>query len=100
MAGEVAVQNAKSWREAAFKAGKGRKFFEALQEEIRCRHYGPELRRLANENADLISSLPLDVARRVARQGPGGFRRPAFVRRLWSENCASTGCISRNPESS
>jgi SPP1 gp7 family putative phage head morphogenesis protein len=84
MAAEVAKVNASSWRAAAYKSSNARKIYEALQEEIE--HYGlrPILNQIARENANLITSLPLYVSRRLTtkaaelqREG----KRPAELER-------------------
>lgn len=58
---------ARTWREAAAKAGKGGLMFRALQQELQGK-VGERTRELVKQNAALISSLPSDVAARVAKQ--------------------------------
>ena len=66
MVREVANVNAASWRAAAMKATQSRAIYSALQEEIQRTGLRPELKRIARENARLISSLPRQVAQRVS----------------------------------
>jgi SPP1 gp7 family putative phage head morphogenesis protein len=59
----LSKENYRNWREAAFKAGHGRKIFEALKGELSETHVRRTLERIARENAQLITSVPKDVAR-------------------------------------
>lgn len=57
-------RNARSWRAAARKSMRGRKIYEALQDEL----HGPVGARISHlvlENASLIRSLPVKVAQQV-----------------------------------
>lgn len=67
MVQEAAHANAKSWREAAMKSTRAREIYRALQAEIERHNLEPQLHRIARRNADLISSVPDDVARRITR---------------------------------
>ncbi len=80
----VSIQNARSWRQAALQAGSQR-IYRALQQEMQ----GPvmqEYRRLIRENAQLISSLPNDLAlstsRFVASQQRRGIRSEEIAKAL------------------
>jgi SPP1 gp7 family putative phage head morphogenesis protein len=84
MVQSVSIANAKSWRQAALQAG-GQRIYRALQQEM----HGPvgqEARRLIRENAQLISSLPRDVAestsRFVAAQQRKGLRSEEIAEQL------------------
>ena len=55
--------NYRNWREAAYKTGHGRKIFEALKGELSQTQVRRTLERIARENAQLITSVPKDVAR-------------------------------------
>ena len=55
--------NYKSWREAAFKSGNGRRIFGGLKQELAETHVRRTLERIARENARLITSVPQDIAR-------------------------------------
>lgn len=77
--------NARSWREAARESGQGLRLHAALSRELRG-PVGERVRSLVAENASLISSLPLKIARQVtaeaARAGEGGERAEAFTGRI------------------
>lgn len=66
MAREVANVNAKSWRTAAMRTTNAKAIYRALQNEIELVGIGPVLREIARQNAELISSLPIYVARKVS----------------------------------
>ena len=55
----------RTWREAARKSGKGREIYKALQKELLGAR-GVRIRALVKENADLISTLPKNIADDVA----------------------------------
>jgi SPP1 gp7 family putative phage head morphogenesis protein len=60
----LAADNARSWREAARQSGRGREIYAALRQELQ----GPVGAAFHNEiarNAELIRSLPIDIANRV-----------------------------------
>ncbi len=61
----VAKANATSWRQAAMKSTNARRIYLGLQREIAEGKLGPELHQLAVRNAQLISILPGDIARRI-----------------------------------
>jgi SPP1 gp7 family putative phage head morphogenesis protein len=61
------AENAKDWRAAAREAGEGRRIYEALQRELRG-HIGLRYMELVRQNAQLIRSLPLEVAEEVTKQ--------------------------------
>lgn len=65
MAAEVAAVNEKSWRAAAMKSSRARKIFEALREEIESQHFGHHLSAIAKQNAELISSVPLEIGQKI-----------------------------------
>lgn len=66
MAGRSYTSNAKSWRDAAAKSGKGRLIFRNLQKELAGTNVGAAVQGIVLTNADLIKSLPLDLAQRAA----------------------------------
>lgn len=70
MVAEVKVRNARSWREAARQAGRGREVYSALREELAGR-VGARVNELVHENAQLISSIPMDIRESVARELAG-----------------------------
>lgn len=55
----------RTWREAARNSGKGREIYKALQKELLGAR-GLRIRALVKENADLISTLPKNIADDVA----------------------------------
>ena len=55
----------RTWREAARNSGKGREIYQALQKEL-LGGRGARIRELVQENADLISTLPKNIADGVA----------------------------------
>lgn len=55
----------RTWREAARNSGKGREIYQALQKEL-LGGRGARIRELVQENADLISTLPKNIADDVA----------------------------------
>ena len=55
----------RTWREAARNSGKGREIYQALQKEL-LGERGARIRELVQENADLISTLPKNIADDVA----------------------------------
>ena len=55
----------RTWREAARNSGKGREIYKALQKELLGAR-GVRIRELVKENADLISTLPKNIADDVA----------------------------------
>lgn len=55
----------RTWREAARNSGKGREIYKALQKELLGAR-GVRIRALVKENADLISTLPKNIADDVA----------------------------------
>jgi len=58
---------ANSWRAAARESMQGRRIYEALRSELRG-PVGGRVRQLIVQNARLISSLPLEIAEKVAQQ--------------------------------
>jgi SPP1 gp7 family putative phage head morphogenesis protein len=62
---KVAIENARSWREAAAKWGRGRQIYQALQAEIDAGHLRMDLELLIRRNTELISSVPADIAERI-----------------------------------
>lgn len=60
----LVVQNAKTWREAAKQATKGRKIWQALSTEID-NSLKVSIAEQQEENSKLIRTLPQDVARKV-----------------------------------
>ena len=64
MATAIAVENAKSWREAARQGSRGRAIYEGLRQELRS-GLGIEMAAIVRENAALISSIPAEVRESV-----------------------------------
>jgi hypothetical protein len=65
MVREVARVNATSWRAAAVKSTRARQIYAALHAEIERNGFESELSQLAYRNAQLITSLPAELAERV-----------------------------------
>ena len=61
----VRASNARSWREAASKAGKGPEMYAALKTELKG-PVGDRIRELLTENARLIKSLPSELAEKAS----------------------------------
>lgn len=70
MASEVKVSNARSWREAARKAGRGNEIYAALREELEG-PVGRRMKELVEENAELISSIPAEIRTSIAKELAG-----------------------------
>lgn len=65
MATQVNIQNAKTWREASSRSQRSQMLYRALQQEL----HGPvgmRFRQIVDDNARLISSVPQEVAGRLA----------------------------------
>lgn len=60
MVTHVRVSNARSWREAARKASRGRVIYEALHKELQG-NVGIRVSEIVAQNAQLIGSIPADV---------------------------------------
>lgn len=65
MATNAYRSNALSWRDAAAKSGRGRLLFENLQKELAGTNVGSAVAGIVRENAELISSLPIDLAEKL-----------------------------------
>jgi SPP1 gp7 family putative phage head morphogenesis protein len=65
MVAQAAKANERTWRLAAHKTMRGREIYRALQAEIERHGFAAELERIAARNAELIRSLPREVAERV-----------------------------------
>lgn len=63
---DVSEVNARTWREAAVKSSNGRKIFRALHEELSTPHVRRLLEVLVRENARVIRSMPISIARQLA----------------------------------
>jgi SPP1 gp7 family putative phage head morphogenesis protein len=76
------VENAKTWREAARESGKSDLLYKALRSELRG-PVGSRVNELIRQNAELISTFPTSIARRVsaaaAAQGYAGGRAEALA---------------------
>lgn len=57
--------NAKTWREASVKASKGREIYEALRNELNSSNVGQAMKQQIMNNAHLIKTLPIEVAKDV-----------------------------------
>lgn len=90
--------NARSWREAVRESGQGALLHRALSHEM-SGPSGERVRALVAENAKLIKSLPLKVARQVtaeaARAQAGGGRAASFVGLVPSATRARAMLIAR-----
>lgn len=67
MVGRIQNVNARSWREAAFKSGRSREIYLALRQELSQTSTRRAIRSIITENAKLIRSIPIDLAKRVTR---------------------------------
>jgi SPP1 gp7 family putative phage head morphogenesis protein len=61
---QVSVSNARSWREAAAKASRGREIYQALQREMQT-GIGHRVQELVSQNAQYITSIPAKVREHV-----------------------------------
>jgi SPP1 gp7 family putative phage head morphogenesis protein len=81
MVQSVAVSNAKTWREAAARSHRGAEIHRLLKAEIE--QHGPFL-KIVQQNAQLIRSLPSDIARHIsehaASQAIAGMRAESLLR--------------------
>lgn len=96
MVEEVAHANATSWRAAAMKSTRARKIYNALRAEIEVGGFAPELLQIAGRNAELISSVPADIAKRISARAAElhqvGARPAAIAReiRAWAPRLAKS----------
>ena len=67
MVGWVSVTNAKTWRTAAKRSGRGEFFYKLLQREMQGKT-GQAVNRLIAENAKYIRSVPVDAAKTLASE--------------------------------
>ncbi len=90
--------NSRSWREAARESGQGLRLHAALSREM-LGPSGERVRALVRENAALIKSLPLKVARQVTaeaqRAQEGGKRAEALTGRIRGVSRARAMLIAR-----
>jgi hypothetical protein len=90
--------NARSWREAARESGQGALLHRALSREL-SGPSGERVRALVAENANLIKSLPLKIARQVtaeaARAQSSGGRAASFASSVPSASRARAILIAR-----
>lgn len=63
----LAVQNARTWREAARQSMRGREIYAALQREMNG-PVGIRIEQLVRENAKLITNIPRELARRITHE--------------------------------
>lgn len=70
MVAQVKAVNARSWREAARKAGRGPEIYKALMEELQG-PVGARVEELVRENAQLISSIPVEIREAVTMEIAG-----------------------------
>jgi SPP1 gp7 family putative phage head morphogenesis protein len=59
------VESVRTWREAASEGSRGKAIFQQLQNELH-NVTGARVNQLIRQNAELISSLPLEVSQRLA----------------------------------
>lgn len=85
MVTQTATANARSWREAAMEASRGREIYVALQQEMRG-PVGLRVREIVSENAELISSIPAKIRESVNLEIAGlereGLRANEIVKHL------------------
>ena len=62
------ISNARTWREAAAKSQKSRQLYAYLQKELTGTPTGHRVNQLIVQNANYISSLPLDAARTLVNE--------------------------------
>ena len=67
MVASVAKTNYRTWREAAAKSSKAQQLFKYLQNEM-VGPTGARVHTIVRENAELISSLPIEAAQRVTEE--------------------------------
>jgi SPP1 gp7 family putative phage head morphogenesis protein len=75
MVSEAVKGNVKSWREAAFRKTRSRHIFESLQRELQGTQVGHTVAQAVQENADLISSLPTEIARQITSYAETQYRK-------------------------
>lgn len=79
------VENARSWREAAMIGTHGREIYKALKQEVETGFDG-YVQRLVMQNADLIKSLPNNIARdmnaKILKWAMEGLRHEDIAERL------------------
>ena len=96
------AQNARSWREAAREGSRGEMIHRALQRELSGRT-GERVRGIINQNAELISNVPLQLAQRItkkiAEQAFHGRRAIAFEKQLPRMAAARLRLIARTETS-
>ena len=82
MVTHTAAQNARSWREAATQAGRGREIYQMLRASTGGA-VGGQIEVLVRENAKLIGSLPRNIARETSKfiqeQQMRGLRTDAII---------------------
>jgi SPP1 gp7 family putative phage head morphogenesis protein len=75
----------RTWRQAAAKNSQGRQIYEALQKEL-AGPLGAAVMHQVNRNADLIGSMPLDIARKatqhILEESLKGTRASSIVEQL------------------
>lgn len=85
MVTQVRTDNARSWREAARKASRGRQIYQALKLEM-AGDVGVRVHEIVTANAQLIRSIPADVremaTREVAEWQMQGLRPEAIAKKL------------------
>ena len=63
----LAVGQQQTWRQAASASGQGRRIFQALQKEIKTTQIGDTIKRIIDENAQLIRTVPEKMATEFSR---------------------------------
>lgn len=88
MVNRVTVSNARSWRTAASQSSNGRLIYQMLRHELNT-PTGLRVNALVKENANLIRSIPLDLAQQVTqhikREQMKGVRSDAIVEQIASK---------------
>lgn len=96
MAKEVAGVNAATWRAAAFKSTNARKINEALQQEIHRYGLQPVLNAIAKHNAEIISSIPLQLSRQITAHAAELQRRGSRPEQIAKEMRSAIPVLSRS----
>jgi len=85
MATQIRASNARSWREAARRASRGREIYNALEREMRT-NVGERVSSIVSENARLISAIPdrirESVNTEIAEMHRQGLRHEAIAEHL------------------
>ena len=84
----LAVGQQRTWREAASLSSQGRRIFQALQKEIKTTQIGDTIKRIIEENAQLIQTVPEKIATefsRMAAENQYAGKRPDQLLEIFKE---------------